>query len=241
MKIAIVTGASSGMGAEFIRQIYQSYPSLDEIWMIARRKEAMDALAGEFLGNGIRLRSIPLDLTKDVDIQKLQDLLQTEKPKIRLLVNGAGVGHYGKAAELSIEQQTRMIDLNCKALTRVTLLCLPYMPDKSRILQLASGSAFLPQARFAVYAAGKSYVVSFSKALHKELKNRQITVTSACPGPVDTEFFANGEIDLPAWKKPFLVQPDQVVKKALKDAQAGKTLSIYGLPMKLVYVASHFI
>lgn len=239
MRIAVITGASSGMGAEFVCQIYQAYPSLDEIWLIARRKERLEAFVSTFPGNGIRLRILPLDLTKEQDIQCLKYQLQKLNPKIRLLVNAAGVGFYGLAEELSVEQQLRMIDLNCRALTQITLLCLPYMPSKSRILQLASGSAFMPQPKFAVYAAGKSYVVSFSNALCTELKKRRITVTSVCPGPVHTDFFANGQIQLPLWKKPFLVEPEKVVRKALLDAEAGKRMSIYGLPMKLLFFISH--
>ncbi|MCI8994500.1 MAG: SDR family NAD(P)-dependent oxidoreductase [Lachnospiraceae bacterium] len=249
MYLAVVTGASSGMGREFVRQIWQSYKSLDEIWLIARREDALRELCEELEGSphrhkgnwGIpeirktKLRSFPLDLTQKTDLNRFRESLKACAPHIRLLVNGAGVGFYGKAQELSVEDQLSMIDLNCRALTQVTLDCLPYLARGSRILQIASGSAFCPQARFAVYAAGKAYVVSFSRALARELKERKITVTSVCPGPVDTEFFAHGGIRLPFWKRPFLADCKRVVRKALFDAESGKQLSVYGLPMKLVY------
>ncbi len=236
MKIALITGASSGMGREFVLQIGRAYASLDEIWVIARRKSALEELREEFYGKvkGCTLRLFSLDLTREPDIELLKEELLQRKPCICLLVNGAGVGHYGPAAELTVEEQLEMVDLNCRALTQVTLLCLPYLTRGSRILQLASGSAFLPQKNFAVYAAGKAYVVSFSRALRQELKKRRITVTNVCPGPVDTEFFAHGGITLPVWKRPFLVKPEKVVRKALLDARAGKSLSLYGIAVKAV-------
>ena len=256
MYIAMVTGASSGMGREFVRQIWQAYKSLDEIWLVARREEALKDLARDLAGeesldldapvpfaglciSGMgktKLRLLTLDLTRETQLCRLQECLQVFKPVIRLVVNAAGVGYYGKAEELSVEEQLGMVDLNCRALTRVTLDCLPYLTEGSRILQIASGSAFCPQARFAVYAATKTYVVSFSRSLARELKQRRITVTSVCPGPVDTEFFAHGGFRLPPWKRPFLADCQRVVRKALFDAEAGKCLSIYGLPMKLVYL-----
>lgn len=236
MKIALITGASSGMGREFALQIGRAYASLDEIWVIARRRSALEELEKEFCREikGCSLRLLSLDLTSGPDMEALKKELARRKPCIRLLVNGAGVGHYGPAAELTVEEQLQMVDVNCRALTQVTLSCLPYLTGGSRILQLASGSAFLPQKNFAVYAAGKAYVVSFSRALQKELKKRRITVTSVCPGPVDTEFFAHGGITLPVWKRPFLVKPEKVVRKALFDAQAGRSLSICGMAMKVV-------
>ena len=126
-----------------------------------------------------------------------------------------------------------MLDVNCRALTAVTMLCLPYLKKRSRIIQIDSGSAFLPQPGFAVYAASKAYVLSFDQALGAELKDRGITVTSVCPGPVDTEFFQTGGIALSPLKKIFLAKPQKVVRKALFDAEAGKDLSL-GRSMKLL-------
>ena len=131
-----------------------------------------------------------------------------------------------------------MIDVNCRALIAVTRLCLPYMGRGSRILQLASGSAFLPQPGFAVYAASKSCVLSFSRALREELRPRGIVVTAVCPGPVDTDFFRAGGITLSPLKRFFLADPEKVAKKALADARKGKALSVYGLSMKMVRIAA---
>ncbi len=247
MKIAIVTGASSGMGKEFAEQIHGTYRSLDEIWMIARNLERLKTTALELQERKVPgertpiLRILPMDLCDEEDMKRLRELLEIQRPCIRLLVNGAGVGAYGPAAHLGLREQLQMVDLNCRALTQITLICLPYLSRGSRVLQLASGSAFLPQPKFAVYGAGKAYVVSFSRALGRELRGRGITVTSVCPGPVDTEFFAHGGIALPWWKRPFLASPKPVVRRALLDAQAGKALSLYGGAMKLVRFFSRFL
>lgn len=134
-----------------------------------------------------------------------------------------------------------MLDVNCRALTAVTMICMPYLRKKSRVIQMDSGSAFLPQPGFAIYAASKSYVFSFDQALGAELKGRGITVTSVCPGPVDTEFFHTGGITISPWKKIFLAKPEKIVRKALFDAEAGKNLSIYGCSIQLVRLTARLL
>lgn len=230
--IALVTGASSGIGREFVRQIGTSYPSLEEIWVVARREQALLELQRELPGK--RLRILPLDLSQDADLEKLEELLKSEAPCIRLLVNSAGCGKSGLIENQDWRDACRMLDVNCRALTVVTMLCLPYLRKRSRIIQIDSGAAFLPQPGFAVYAASKSYVFSFDQALGRELTRKGISVTSVCPGPVDTDFFQTGEIVLNFWKKIFLAKPGKVVRKALFDAEAGKTVSIYGISIRIV-------
>lgn len=134
-----------------------------------------------------------------------------------------------------------MVDLNCRALTRMTLLCLPYMHPGSRIINLASAAAFCPQPYFAVYAATKSYVLSFSRSLGEELKTRGITVTAVCPGPVDTPFFDVSGKPQNFLKELTMAQPGPVVHQALKDSRKRKELSIYGLPMKLTYAGTKLL
>lgn len=188
MKIAIVTGASSGMGREFVRQLGYFYKNLDEIWVIARRKERLEALAKE---SRVPLRIFAGDLQKKKVYKELRDALEKEQPDLRMLVNSAGFGKSGSVEEISSEKfriQTDMVDVNCRSLTRMTLLCLPFLRAGSRIVNLASASAFCPQPYFSVYAATKSYVLSFSRSLGEELRKKGIVVTAVCPGPVDTEF-----------------------------------------------------
>lgn len=238
--IAVVTGASSGMGREFVLQIAEKYQKLDEIWAIARREERLQQLQGEA---SLPVRIFPMDLTEKESIKKLMALLSAENPKLRLLVNSAGCGRIGNFFGSSYEGNVTMIDLNCRALTAVTYACLPYMPKKSRILFLASSASFSPQPGFAVYAASKAYVLSFSRALYQELKEKQISVTAVCPGPVETEFFdeAGDSRKMSAIKKLSMVPPAPVVRRALSDAAKKKELSVYGLPMKGSLLASKLL
>ena len=237
--VAVITGASSGIGREFARQIAAAYPSLDEIWILARRLPALRELEAELSGKKVRILS--LDLTEASALEALEELLKKERPCIRILVNSAGCGKSGPVESQNWRDAARMLDVNCRALTAVTMICLPYLRRGSRIIQAVSGSAFLPQPGFAVYAAGKSYVLSFDQALAAELRDKKITVTSVCPGPVDTEFFAAGGITLNPWKKIFLAKPEKVVKKALFDAEAKKELSIYRCSIPIVRLAEKLL
>lgn len=230
--IAFITGASSGIGREFVLQIANSYASLDEIWVLARREAALEELEKELPGK--RLRLFLLDLSKKTDLEKLEKAFKAEKPCVRILVNSAGCGRGGAIETQDWRDACDMLDVNCRALTVVTMICLPYLKKGSRIIQIDSGSAFLPQPGFAIYAASKSYVLSFDQALGAELGKKGISVTSVCPGPVDTEFFHTGGITLSPLKRMFLVNPKKVVRKALFDAEAGKALSIYGFSIKMV-------
>lgn len=241
MKIAVVTGASSGIGREFVRQISCSFPELDEIWVIARRKEQLQSLCA---GSRTAVRIIDGDLTKKAVFKKYREELAEHRPDIRLLVNAAGFGKSGTFEQIAGENrklQTDMIDLNCRALTRMVQLSLPYIRKGGHIIQVASAAAFCPQPGFAVYAATKAYVLSFSRALGRELKHRGITVTSVCPGPVDTEFFkVSGELTDPL-KKMTLADASAVVKKALRDSRKGRALSVYGPAMKAVHLAAKLL
>ena len=136
-----------------------------------------------------------------------------------------------------------MVDVNDKALVSVTHIVIPYMTRPGNIIQMASASAFLPQKEFAVYAASKAFVLSFSRALYAELKEKGLSVTAVCPGPVDTEFLAicNAGRDEKSLKQLVTVKPEPVVAKALRDAKAGKEISVYGMPMKMVHLASKIL
>ena len=241
MKIAIVTGASSGMGREFVRQLGYFYKNLDEIWVIARRKERLEALAKE---SRVPLRIFAGDLLKKKVYKELRDALEKEQPDLRMLVNSAGFGKSGSVEEISSEKfriQTDMVDVNCRSLTRMTLLCLPFLRAGSRIVNLASASAFCPQPYFSVYAATKSYVLSFSRSLGEELRKKGIVVTAVCPGPVDTEFFKFSGKPQNILKKLTMAKADRVVHQALKDCRSGKSVSVYGIPMKLTYFGTKLL
>ena len=238
MKIALITGASSGLGREFARQIPKLYQNLDEIWVVARRAERLNELEMELK---VPVRIFDGDLNQDYIYKKLGIALGKSHANVRMLVNAAGYGKIGTFCEYGLKEETGMVDLNCRSLTRMTALCLPYMHCGSRIVNLSSAAAFGPQPGFAVYAATKSYVYSLSMALGRELKGSGIYVTAVCPGPVDTEFFDHTGKEVASVKKKFRADAKDVVRKALIDSARGKKISVYGLSMKAAWVASKIV
>ncbi len=235
MNIAVVTGASSGMGREFVKQIAEKFQAIEEIWVIARRKERLDELVE--LVSDVKIKPIVCDVTNKEDIDRYRALLKSEEPSIRVLVNAAGFGIIGHFEELSEDEAIGMCDVNMTALTRIIAVSLPYMNEKrSNIINIASAAAFLPQPSFAVYAATKSYVLSLSTALNHELRDRNITVTAVCPGPVSTEFFDIAEThhQVKLYKKMFKTKPNKVVETALLDAYHNYHISIHGFSMKVL-------
>ena len=238
--IILITGASSGMGREFARQLDAGLDGVEEFWLIARRRTQLEELAGQLKH---RARILPMDLTLSEEMNALQRHLARECPVIRMLINCSGYGVMGNFAMLEKEEQAGMIDLNCRALTEMTHICLPFMKKGSRIIQLASSAAFLPQPGFAVYAATKAYVLSYSRALNRELKDRGISVTAICPGPVKTEFFdiAQTTGEIPLYKQFVMAKPDRVVKKAIRDSVSRRELSVYGWTMKAFYLLTKLL
>ena len=185
MNIAVVTGASSGMGREFVLQL-NDYVQVDEIWVIARRQQALEELKAL---SPVPVRPVALDLCLEESYQAYAQLLEQEKPNIRLLVNAAGFGKFGDFRRVSLEEDLRMVDLNCKALVAMSSHSLPYMTSGSHVLQLDSLSAFQPVPYIATYGATKSFVLSYSRALNAELKGSGIRMMALNPGWVKTEFF----------------------------------------------------
>lgn len=241
MNIAIITGASSGMGMEFASQLDSSLNKTDEIWLLARRREPMEELARNMRH---KTRVVSIDVTKEKELKQFAEILAIADPRITVLVNCAGIGSHGDFAGQSDEAISDMVQLNIVALTRMTKLCLPYMRRGSKIVQLASGAAFLPQAAFAVYAASKAYVYSLSRALNRELQGRGIRVMAVCPGPVNTPFLEHAYGDsshLSALKKFTMMKTESVVAKAVMDCKRGKSVSVCGLPMKLLYLATQSV
>lgn len=241
MRIAIVTGASSGLGREFVKQIGRLYNELDEIWVVARREDRLRKLQQT---SSTPLRIFSGDLLETSVFKNLESILEETNPDIRMLVNAAGFGKNGSVEsilEKDKNSQLQMIELNCTSLSRMIFICIPYLHKGSRIINVASAAAFCPQPKFSVYAATKSYVLSFSRSLASELRSKQIFVTAVCPGPVDTEFFeTSGGIQNPLKKKTMAKAPD-VVKQALLDSRTGRPVSIYGIAMKASYIGSKLL
>lgn len=241
MNIAIITGASSGLGMEFARQLDKSLGKTDEIWLLGRNKLSLDGLT-ESLRH--KARTIVIDLSEEKELRQFEEVLTIKRPRITVLVNCAGTGSHKPFSKQSRAEIEAMLWVNILALTRMTEICLPYLKKGSRLLQVASGAAFVPQENFAVYAASKAYVYSFSRALTEEIKERGVQVTTVCPGPVDTPFLdlAYGDAsELNLLKKLTMAEPSCVVKKAITDCRRGKKVSVCGLPMKLLYLATQGI
>lgn len=238
--IIVITGASSGIGLEFARQIDPYFSNVDEIWLIARSREKLVKAAA---GMRHRTRILAMDITKEAQLERLEDTLLEHDAVVRMLINCAGYGLMGEFSGQELEGALGMVRLNCEALTHITHRCLPFMKRGSRIIQLSSSAAFLPQPGFAVYAATKSYVLSFSRALGEELKDRGIWVTSVCPGPVDTPFFdiAERSGSTLSIKKYTMVEPERVVCKALKDSYFKKSMSVCSLPIQAFEVIAKLV
>ena len=231
MKIAIVTGASSGMGKEFVLQL-KDYVQVDEIWAIARRTEALEKLEEEC---GLKVRPISLDLCEEESFRTVEKLLAEEKPDVKLLVNAAGFGKFGAYHKVSLVDDARMVDLNCKALLLMTRLVIPYMAPGSHILQLDSLSAFQPVPNITTYGATKAFVLSYSRAMNRELRSAGIRMMTMNPGWVKTEFFRHAFQTNDGEVQYFdrLYEAKDVVATGLKDLyRSKKDCSIHGFPVK---------
>lgn len=230
-RIAIITGASSGLGREFVRQIDSSdEENFDEIWVIARRRERLEALQKEVI---TPLRVVPLDLTRSDSIEAFQSLLREENPVVGLLINAAGFGRIGSYQDISLEDIDNMISLNCRAAVDMTQTTLPFMVSGSRIVEICSTAGFQPFPYLNVYAATKAFLYRYSRALRVELLPRGISVTAVCPYWVkDTEFISGARKTRDSHYIhgfPLSTKMTDVVRHALLDSQAGFAVSTPGL------------
>ena len=240
MKIAIVTGASSGLGMAFVRRL-DALGGLDEIWGVARRGERMEALAAELR---TPMRPLALDLTRLESVETLRVLMREEEPEVAVLVNA---DTYSAAeffaAELTLQETCGMIDLNCRAAAALTAAVLPYMGRGSRVLEICSSAAFQPLPGFNVYAATKAFLLRYSRALRWEAAPRGIRVTAVCPGWIRTDFMdvardtKNGRT---VRSFPFAQRPETVARRALRNSRL-LAVTTCGLPALVQRVASKFL
>jgi len=245
MKTAIITGASVGMGEEFALQLRQAFPEIGRVWLIARRRDRLEALAGRL--EGVETVVLPLDLCDRDSFAALEKKLEDEKPDVALLINNAGCGYLQEVGAGGLENQTRMTDLNVTAVTAVTHLVVPYMGRGGHIINVSSIASFCANARMTVYSSTKAYVSSFSRGLSVELKARGISVTAVCPGPMDTEFIAKGGIkgNSPMFATLPFCDPAKVAAGTLSAAKAGRAVytpkGFYKLYRVLAKVLPHAI
>ena len=230
MKIAVVTGASSGIGKEFCKQIDGTV--FDEIWGIALEEDKLIRLKEEMQ---TPFRYFACDLTKEESFIEYQKALTDNNADVALLINCSGFGKFGRYDEIPVQQSLNMIDLNCKAVVRMTEMTLPFMKQGANIIQIASVASFQPIPYLNVYGATKAFILSYSRAIRTELKSRKINVTTVCPFWTKTEFFnrANQTRDNVVSKYVCMYDAHDVVKKALKDTKRRKEISIYGAKARL--------
>lgn len=222
MKVAIITGASSGLGREYALCVDKDRNDIDEIWLIARRAEKLEELAKELKK---QVKILPFDITDQKNIEEYVNILNETKPQIVLLINNAGFGKLDEFVNIKMSDSAGMIKLNCEALTVMSAVTIPFMENGGEIINTCSIASFAPTTRMAVYGATKSYVMSFSRSLRSELKKQKINVLAVCPGPMDTEFLPVAGIGkgvshtfdtLPRVKAPV------VAKKSLKASKKGR-------------------
>lgn len=240
-RVALITGASSGMGREFARALADGEEA-DTLWLIARRRDRLDALCTELSG---RVACVPLalDLTKEENRVALAARLQAEDVSLAFCILCAGCGYAGAFSDLTEEEIRTMTDLNCTATAALLHAVRPYLGRGSRVVVLASAAAFVPQPGFAVYAAGKAYVLSLSRAVGQEWRTAGIGVTAVCPGPVATEFleraYPGGKPD--RRKARYITEPGRVVRGALRAASRGRAVYTPTVPMKAARVLSKIL
>ena len=234
MSVAIITGASGGIGSEFARQL-NKLGLAHEFWFVARSEDKMRSLSEEL---GVNAKIIGADLTTDEGVNKVREALENEKPEVRFLINASGFGNFGAFDELSETEIVKMIDLNVKALVLLTHMTVPYMEIGGRIIQLGSGSCFTPLPYFNIYSSSKVFVLHYTKSLNYELKKYGVRATCFCPGWVGTDFLdksvANGNTH-PKKIKPVL-NCEKVVKGCIKASVKGRAMYVTGKYTKFQHV-----
>jgi short-subunit dehydrogenase len=244
----LITGASSGLGAEFARQLATRAKC---IILAARRRERLDTLAAEIARPGLTVHTLRVDLGSEDDTSRFLSELSKLGPKVNLLINNAGSGDHGLFEDSEWPKVRAMLDVNIRALTQITRALVKDLIASKRgaILNVSSIASLLPLPQMAVYAATKAYVTSFSEALRAELRGTGVSVTALCPGPVDTEFFTVAERPdsdaSQAAPELFKVPADQVVREGLAALEDDRARVIPGwivfLTMTLTTLVPLFI
>lgn len=234
MRIALITGASSGLGTKFAIRIDKNEKNIDEIWLVARRKEKLEETAARLTK---KTRIFPLDLLKRESFDTLEHALNKEEARVGLLIVNAGFAKIGNYARVTREDADSMIDLNCRAAVDTTVTCLPFMEAGDRIIEICSTAAFQPLQYIGIYASTKSFLYNYSRALRMELLPRRIAVTAVCPYWMkDTEFLsvastnkANAAPDAPIRNFSLGVPSGKVARRALAASRRGQAVCTPGL------------
>lgn len=238
-KIAIITGASTGLGREFAKVIRKK-EEIDEIWAIARHQDKLNRLRKQL---GKKIRPVPMDLSKSDKIEKLGDMLSAEQATVLYLINNAGYAKFCSYGDLSVRDSINMIDLNISGVVAMGLVCIPFMPRGSHIINVSSQAAFQPLPYQNLYSSTKAFVRNYTRALNVELKDRGITATAVCPGWLKTNLYERADIGAAKATKRFygMNTPDKVARKAVADAEKGKDISIYSFYVNFCHIGAKLL
>lgn len=235
MSVAIITGASSGIGRELAFKL-RDIAGVKSFWLVARSTDKMMKVAEEL---AVECKIISADLSTDEGIEKVKCALAEEKPEVSFLVNAAGFGTFGAFDTLSEKTVSDMIDLNVKATVLLTHAAVPYMKRGGRIIQLGSGSCFTPLPHFNVYSSSKVFVLHYTKSLNYELKPYGIRATCFCPGWVETPFLPKS-LDAPGAYVPKKMKPllrvEKVASGCVKASVKGKAMYVTNWYTKLQHL-----
>ena len=239
-KTSLVTGAASGLGAGFARELARLG---SDLVLTARREEQLRALQAELTAGGTRVTVHPLDLAAPGAPQRLFDELHDAGTTVDVLINNAGFGAFGPFAETPWEREKAMLDIDITALVHMTKLFLPPMLERGdgRILQVSSIGAFQPSPTYATYAAAKSFVLSFGEALNHELRGTGVSCTVVCPGVTATEFLQVAGQSPTLYQRAMMMRSHDVVRAAVRAMLARRSSVVPGLGNALAAFAMRFI
>lgn len=225
MAIAVVTGASSGMGAEFCRALDSK--GLDRIVAVARRADRLEMLSKELK---TPVEAVSADLSTVDGVDMVVSRITEGSPEIGYLVNCAGFGRFGDSWEIPRDETRGMIAVNVSALVDITDACIPFMPRGSSVIEVCSASAYIPLERLNVYASTKAFVHSYCEGLRRELEGRGVAVLEVSPGWVETDFIRiSTELHgVPEGVFKHTVTREQVVSQAMSDLSKGRRVSVCG-------------
>ena len=235
---ALITGASSGIGAAIARELAgRGYG----VTLVARREGRLRSLAQELAtAHPIRAEAVSSDLTDPASRGALSQQLEALGLRVDLLINNAGIGSYGRFVDQDAAREVEQVRLLCEGVVALCAAFVPAMASRrcGAVLIVSSTTGYQPAARYATYGAAKAFSLSFGQSLHAELRRSGVAVTTVCPGPVETEFFAVNHVQPVALPKAMWTTPETVAHAAIKGLERNRRVVIPGAPMRLLMAGS---
>ena len=236
----LITGASSGIGYELAKLFKRDGYNLI---LVARNKERLKIASDRLKDKESKIIMLDVDLSKEEEIDKLIRFINENKIEVDILVNNAGVGSFGDFTEIDWSIEEKLIDINIKALTKLTKYFLPKIIEKRSggILNVASTAAFASGPRMATYYASKAYVLNITEAIHEEVKDYGVKISCLCPGPVRTSFQNKAGINKSEQAKKYLMDADIVAQIGYDEFKKGKVIIVPGLKNKILIKANKLL